>query len=284
MKRSGKYAYVDGIPCTVGWGYNRQANVSRYIASCVPGASGAVAGNIAETGSMNGVGYLPPMPTEDDIPFVGVASAQLGSYLSYEGDIVISETSIQIPVASGGPITWSANFAVQGELEKVTTTPYIDLSRDPAPAAKDASVVLADLTTQWEASEEVACQSINMTFRRSMASTVEAGLTYYETGNLEAEVSFEVSNDDLLYAPYQPNEVRLLRVYVAEGVYYEFDAMIFSGLSNFKVDRSDNSIIGYTVNALWTALTARDPEVEGQKLGHILLPGGDPLYESEGSS
>ena len=284
MKRSGKYAYVEGIPCTQGWGVNRQSTASRYVASCTPDGSAAVEGNISEMGSVNGLGYLPPMPTEDNFEFIGVVSAKAAEIINWCGDVLIADTTITLPVASGTPISWSSSFGVQGELAEnpeYHTGAYLDDSRDPAPSAKWGKIAVETVIDEgdWE---DIAIQGATMKFSRGSAQTIEAGLTYHTAGNLEAEISFEIQDDDRGNPLLQVNAIKTVRVYVTETLYYQFDAILFSNQSNFKVDRASNNIIGYTMNGIWTAL--RDKAGSGPNdLGEIVYPSGDVFYPT-GSS
>ncbi len=274
MRRSGKYSYVDGIPCTQGWGVSARSSVSRYSASCVPGGTATTDGNVDWSGSVNGIGYLPPFPGEDPIPFIGVASAKSGEIINYEGEILISDVTITIPVAGGTPITWSANFGVQGELTKSTSTAYVDDEREPGPAGKHGKVSIETVLDSNTFGDVDQVQSISIMFRRGVATSVEDGLVYRDSGNLEADINFVVNNDDLEVAAYAPNAVNRVRIYVTPSLFYEFDSIQFSELSNFQVIRDPVTIISYQVNGMWTALRDRTPAA----LGEILLPGGAQLY------
>lgn len=275
-RRSGKYAYVDGIPCTQGWGFGRTSTASRYFASCVPGASGASEGVLDETGSVNGLGYLPPIPNGEDFDFVGVASAKAGQLLNWVGDILISDTTLQMPIAAGTPITWTSNFGVQGQLTKETATAYEDDTRLPAASAKNCKIAIESVLDSGVFTDVDRVQNATLTFRMPASTSVNVGVTERDPGNLEVDLSFEVHNDDMDVALYALNSVKRVRVYVTATLFYLLDAVMWQAHSNYRVDRSQNPppIIGYTVNGLWTALRTQDPPA----LGQILLPGGSTLY------
>ena len=272
MKRTGKYAYVDGVPCTVSWQFGQTSSATRYSASCSPDASVAVAGNIDQTGTITGMGYLPFLPQEDDFDFIGVASAKVGEIINYEGPIKVTESTLNIPVSDGGPITWTSTFGVQGQLAKTTTPAYEDDTRSPAPSAKDGAVKIE--TTPATFDPVPFLQSISVVFRRPANTLVDAGLTYRETGNLEVDLSFEVKNDDFDLAMYATNTIKRVRVFVTPALYYEFDAFLFKDKTNYNVTRVGGELIGYSVNAFWTALKAQATPV----LGYIKKPDGSYLY------
>lgn len=283
MRRSGKYAYVDGIGCTGAWSTTRRSSIGRYFASCVPGASGATEGVYDETGAVRGFGYLPPMPSEDAFAFVGVASAKAAELVNYEGDVLFDSVTLNIPVSSGAPINWSANFGVQGFLNKETATPYQDESREVMPSGKHGRVTVENTPDNDVFTEVHRVQNITLNFRRPASISVDAGLTERETGNLEVDINFDVHNDDLetqdeagTLPLCEIDSVKRVRVYVTDTLFYEFDAIIFGEHSNFNVDRTSNPppIIGYSISGMWTALRDRDPP----ELGQILLPGGEQFY------
>jgi len=272
MKRTGKYAYVDGVPCTVSWGFTQANSMSRYSASCSPDGTVAVEGNIDQTGTISGMGWLPFLPQEDDFAFIGVASAKAAEIINYEGDIKVIESTLNIPVAAGGPITWTSTFGVQGRLTKTTTPAYVDDTRDPAPSAKNGLVKIETAPAVWTPVEFL--QNISITFRRPANTLVEAGETFRETGNLEVDLNFEVKNDDFEVAMYQSNVIARVRVFVTATLFYEFDAFVFKDKTNYTVTRVGGELIGYTVNAFWTALRAQVTPV----LGYIKKPDDTYLY------
>lgn len=271
MRRTGKYAYVDGVPCTTSWSFTKSSSVGRYQASCVPDGSAASEGNVDYSGTMTGKGYLPPFPTEAEMAAVFVASAKTGEIMNYEGDILVSETTINIPVAAGGPITWSANWGAQGPLVKETVTAYEDDTRNPAPGAKHGKIEIVEVN---DAGPEVwtvvpAVQNITLVFRRGVTTYVDNGYVYREAGNLEADVTFRVENDDVDVALYAENVVKRLRAYVNATQYYLYDAIMFREHSNLTVNRETNEMVGYDVSGWWTALRTRTPPA----LGTIVKPG-----------
>lgn len=281
MKRTGKYAYVDGIPCSQGWNTSVQSSVQRYQASCVPGASGATPGNTDETGSVKGLGYAPPLPTGENFSFVGVASNKGGELVNYYGDVLFTDVTLNIPVAAGTPISWSANFGVQGELLKNTTNDYEDPSRNAAPSAKFGKISIEATLGTNTFTDVSRVQNISAVFRRPASATVNNGTTERDGGNLEVDLNFDVHNDDLEVSLYALNQTNRVRVYVTSTLFFLLDSVIWRQKGNFNVDRSSNPppIIGYSVSGLWTALRA-----DQAHLGKILLPDTTEFYPGDTST
>lgn len=280
MRRSGKYAYVDGIGCTTGWQANKNANVGRYAASCSPDGSATVAGNVDWTGQMAGIGYLPPMPNEDDYDFVGVASAKEGEISNYEGSVLVTQTTLNIPVATnGGVIGWTADFGVQGDLAHENATQYLDDVRAPGAPAKFGRISVEDVLDSDTFVDIDDVQNITLVFRRPPVTSVNDGLTYRESGNLEVDINFTVHNDDMENPLFELNNYNRVRVYVTDTLFYLFDSIQWSQQGPFNVRRNPPAMIDFTVNGLWTALRPRTPAA----LGMILLPGGGQFYGEEES-
>lgn len=281
MKRTGKFAYVDGIPCTQGWSSNVQSSVQRYQASCVPGASGATPGNTDETGSFKGLGYAPPMPTGENFEFIGVS----GPSLSYRGDVLITDVTLNIPISAGTPINWSANFGVQGELAENTGDSPEDPTRNAAPSAKNGAVKIESALGSDTWTTVARPQNCTLTFRRPASTTVNNGTTERDAGNLEVDLSFALHNDRRTKQDVAEtlnlcalNQINRVRVYVTSTLFFQFDSFIWRQQSNYSVDRSQNPppVIGYTVNGMWTALRA-----DQGHLGQILLPDTTEFYPGD---
>lgn len=275
-RRAGKYAYVDGLCCVQGWNVSGANSAVRYAASCAPGGTIVSPGNEAWTGQATGVGYEPRWPEDEDSSFIGVVSADAGDIINEEGDVRFYQTQLSIPIAAGGPITWQADFAVQGELTRTTVTPYLDDCDDEPSSAKSGKVSIEATPDSGTFTDLEDVQSVTITLRKPTVQSVDSGLTYVDTGNLEGDLSFEINSDDIHSALYALNAVKRVRVYVDDTQFFEFDAIHFTGLSNFRVIRDPLTIIGFTVNGQWTAR-----RVGNSTLGQVLLPGGAELYGEE---
>lgn len=275
MRRHGKYAYVNGVSCTQRWQTTQTGNAQEVQASCVPDGTEVIEGNLSETGSMGGLGYLPPMPTGEDFSFIGVASADTDFPVYYQGDIVVSETTISIPVKANGPISWSSNFACQGILTKQTDEVYVDSTRSVAPSAKYGKISIEGVFDS-STFTDVTVQNISLTFRRALADSVENGLVYRNAGNLSASLTFDIEDDDRNNALFILNSKHRVRVYVTSTLFYLFDCIHFGEKSNFTVDRTNNSLVSFTVNGMWSG-------VRGTQLGQIVLPGGSVWWPTSES-
>lgn len=285
MKRTGKYAYVNGIPCVQGWSTSLSSSVQRYQASCVPGASGATPGNTDETGNLKGLGYAPPLPTGENFVFIGVSSDKPGELLNYHGDVLITDTTLNLPVAAGTAINWTANFGVQGELLENTTNAYSDPTRNAAPSAKFGGIRVERILNSNTFDIVDRVQNITVTFRRPASTSVNNGTTERDGGNLEVDLSFSIHNDRRFKQDNPPlydlcalNGINKVRVYVTATQFILLDSVIWRQKSNYNVDRSANPppVISYTVNGMWTALRA-----DRASLGKILLADSTEFYPGD---
>lgn len=281
MRLSGKYAYVDGFDCITGWNASARSSVTRYSASCSPDGTATAEGNLDWTGQMQGMGYLPPLPVEDDLAFKGVVSAGSVGDLNWIGDILLQQTTLNLPIAAGTPITWSADFGVQGALALDDAEHLLDPSRDPAPSAAGCKISIETVIESNTFVDLAEVQSATIVFRRPPVVSVSNGLTYREAGNLEVDLNFQINeaNPWDYETSYGVNEIKRVRVYVTNSLFYLFDAIQFSEWGNFSVQRNPPAMIGFQVSGMWTALRTQTPAA----LGQILLPGGDTLYPTEES-
>lgn len=279
MRRSGKYAYVDGVPCTAAWSSTQTSQDVRYNASCAPGGSVVAEGNKSETGNLKGYGYNALLPSDEDMAFVGVASAKLGELVNYIGDVLIYETSINIPVKAGGPISWQSNWGAQGLLTKETATQYLDDNRVPAASGKNGKISIEGTLASNTFTDVDGVQDINLIFRMPVTETVVDGEILREAGNLECDLNFQVENDDREVALYALDTFKRVRVYVTPSLFFLLDAVKWGEKSNYSVNREGAPMISYQVNGQWSALITRSPAA----LGQILLPGGSEYYGGEES-
>lgn len=261
---SGKDGYVNGVPCTTSWSVSQVAAIQAYAASCTDGGTGVVEGNINWTGTMAGLGPNPPVIPGQEFTFRGIADATIGSVIAIEGTVLIENVSIQFPVQGGGPIVWTATFGAQG-LMTSSVTGAADNTSQLAVSAKDAEVEIDPATTA-QIIENV--QSIALAFSASSVTYVNDGVTYRKSGNLSANLSFDVLNGDLFVAGYQPNERHEVHVNIGDGTFWEIDEVVFGGLSNFNVNVATRAIVGYSVSGQWSAVTDADLK------GKLTMPDG----------
>jgi hypothetical protein len=160
-------------------------------------------------------------------------------------------------------------------LTKTTTPALTDPTRERAPSAKWGKITVEDVPDSNTFTEVERPQNISIVFRRPASTSVTDGETDRDPGNLEVDLNFDVHNDDF-QSILDLNETKRVRVYVTDTLFYLFDAIIWTGHGNYRVDRSQNPppIIGYSVTGMWTALRDQDPPA----LGQILLPDGSQLY------
>ncbi len=108
--------YVNGIPCVQNWATSKTATVQAYVASCTDRGTGITKGIINETGSISGIGGNPPITPGVEFTFKGVIDNTFGAAKVLDGTVLPTSLSITIDKETCGPITWTANFGVQGQL------------------------------------------------------------------------------------------------------------------------------------------------------------------------
>jgi hypothetical protein len=262
MVISGRDAYVNGVPCTQSWGFNRTGSPTRYAASCTGSGTGVTKGNINEAGTMAGIGGNPPVTPGQTVAFRGIADNTVGDAVAYAGNILITSLEIDCDKQAGTPINWTANFGVQGELTPDTvgaadTTWAEHLGASVVADAQvynGAAYVAFDLFRHW-----------HLAIRAPEKTYVQNGLTYRKPGNLEADVSIDVFNRSLRNAIYDPNVIEKVRLYIDATTFWLVEWVRFTELTGIIFNRGTQDIVGYTINGQWSA-------VKGTAAGHIDRP------------
>ena len=251
---SGQHAYIDTVPCIAQWQVSETADLQTYAASCTGGGTGVTDGNIDWAGSANGIGHSPIlMPTGVDFSFKGVADNAAGDAIVYDGTIVVTQTTINIPIAAGGPITWAAVFGARGALTEGTVG-AADATTAEAPSAKLAGIKIAAEHADLAAAALLAdVQSVTLTFTRPPSQYVSGGFGNRLAGNLGCTVSFNILHRSLVNALYNLNVFNALAVYVNASEYYSLPIK-WAAKSNFVVDVASRAPVGYTVNGVWGAV------------------------------
>lgn len=257
---SGKDGYVDGVPCTTSWSVSHTAGIQRYAASCTQGGTGVVEGNESWTGNMAGLGPNPPVKPGDSFTFLGVIDDTTGSEVDLNGTVLIENVAISIPVAGGGPITWTASFSAQG-LMTAGSVGGADATSKLAVTAADCGVTVVSTAIS-------AIQNITLNFAAPSSKYVLSGASHGVRGNFSAGISFSVLDSNIFVSAYQPNVRAIVKVTMADATYWLLDEIVFGALSNFMVDVKTRSIVGYTVNGFWSATS----DLTTSDLGEIISP------------
>lgn len=262
---SGKHAYIDNVPCVAQWQVGESGDLQSYAASCTAGGTGVSDGNIDWAGSASGIGHTPVlMPTGNDFTFKGVADNESGDAIVYDGTILVSQTTINIPIAAGGPITWASVFGCQGALTEGTSG-AADATVAEAPSAKAATLKIEDTAAEIAGGTALSdIQSITLTFSRPASSYVSGGYVYRLPGNLAATIAFEILDRSLVNTKYAINAHKVASILVAAGATWELPIK-WGSKTNFTVDTDTRAPVGYTVNGQWSSVvpTSIDDDAGG---------------------
>jgi hypothetical protein len=267
---TGRDGYVNGVGCTTSWMVNRSAAISRYAASCSGYGTNVNRGNLNVTGSMSGIGGNPLVTPGTTVAFKGVIDNTFGSNKVLDGSIYIQSLSLQMPKESGGNLTWTANFGVQGDLTEGTTGAADSTYILHEGASQITDAVLYDGGTPYTIP---GFRQANFTINAPEKTYIINGLTHRLAGNLEADISIDVYDDDYNNAKFAPNVVDKLSLYVDASTFWLFEWIRFGDVSNFTVDRAGQAVVSYTINGMWTA-------ANGGVEGSIVRPGGAFLFGS----
>lgn len=271
MIRRGRDGYVNGIPCITSWMASKTAAVQSYQASCTGRGTGQTKGVINEIGTISGIGGNPPITPGTEFTFKGVIGNDVGAALVLDGTVLPTSLTINLPKETGGLINWTANFGVQGQLAEGNV------------GAEDATYAAHD-GANWAADPVVDNSGVPYTIPgfRDASFTIDCpeatymlnNLTYRKPGNLAASISMNCYNDDYIDAKIAPNILDKLKIFVDPTQFWLFEWVRFNGISNFTVDRATQAIIGYSITANWSAMSAANVE------GSIVRPDGTFMFGS----
>lgn len=282
MIKSGKDAYINGVHATVNWSITHAAALERYAASSTFGGTASTPGNENWTGQATGIGFHPPlMPTGTNFAFKGIVDATVGSVVAMDGNILVSQTQITIPVASSGPVTWSATFGGQGALTQGAVSAADTPAAPPVPAKHCGIMIAPSVADIAEPTALTDIQSITLTFNRPEVTYVSGGLTSRLPGNLEVDLAFDILDRTLVNSLYALNATTIAFICSLAGTVDIFNPywqlpIRWGEKSNFIVDAKTRQPIGYTVNGQWQAEVGS--LINSEFTGWILDPAGDYFF------
>jgi hypothetical protein len=266
----GRDGYVNGIPCITSWMVSKSAAVTPYQASCTGRGTGITRGVINEIGTISGIGGNPPITPGTEFTFKGVIDNSVGFVKVLDGTVLPTSLTINIPKETGGNINWTAAFGVQGQLV------------EGAVGAADTSFVLHEgaslaadpvLDNAGDPYTIPGFRDCSFTIDCPEATYVISNAMYRKPGNLSANVTFNIYNDDYIDAKFAPNVVDKVKIYIDATTFWLFEWLRFTDIGNFTIDRATQAIIGHSIGAQWTAVNAATE-------GSIVRPGGAFLFGS----
>jgi hypothetical protein len=255
---SGKDAYVSGLSCVDGWSLTEAIAQTRYGASCIPGAMNMPKGVVNWTGNMTGIGSYPEdvLPVVTPLTFKGVTNndAGEGDLLSVDGSILFEQLTLTANKETGEAINWEATFGMNG-IPTESTTGAADATIANPDFSTDADVRIGGVTIE---TASVALKKWTLILRRPHATYVKGSSLYRKIGNLEADISFDISSPKLFNAAWVSNTLAVVRLYTSATAYWELSKIRWGARSGFSVTRKANAppVIGYTVNGAWNAADA----------------------------
>lgn len=271
---SGKWAYVNGVPCTASWQASEVADVKTYAASCTGGGMAAIEGNVNWTGTINGIGPEPPAGLRPGLDFVfkGVIDNTVADAITLDGTIRTSQLTVTIPVASSDVIRWAVTFGAQGLLTKTTVGAADGTTPIPAKGGKYGKVRIDPDGVDFLVPD---VQAITITLNAPMLDYVSNGAMYRKSGPLEASISFDVLNRDPAVANYDVNTYEVVDIYVSATQFWRFADILWKEKTNINVDAA-GALVGYSVNGIWSALLG-----VGADPGYIKCPNNTYLFGVE---
>jgi hypothetical protein len=236
---SGIGGVVDSVPCVRNWSINSTADLQAGVCSASQGGTFRVAGNKDWTGSYDAYGHTPAAMPGEAFSFTGSIDGSLGA----SGTAIVDQVVITIDIEAGAIISHVVNFSANGALTFGAAVATDATAASPI-SAIGCLVKVSDVTETDVRTVTVTITAANTAY----VSSDTAGQVQRKAGNIDANVSFTIYNDNMINPP-QPNTTATLKVYVTATTFWEFDWVMFGDLTGITVDREGAAILGATVNA-----------------------------------
>lgn len=265
--KTGKWGYVNGIPCVSTWGYATVAELEQYAASCTDFGHGQTVGVVNESGVITGIGGNPPITPGVPFVFKGISDNTPGAAEAYDGTIMPLSLNITANKENGGNLSWSVNFGVQGRL-----VPGSVGAADANFTLQTGAAIVADALINGAPDYPIPgfrAWELNVSCAEKLYTV--NGERHRLAGNLECTVGIDVFNSELRNVKYDPNVVAAVQLFVDATTFWKVEWLRFRENTGYTVDRATQAIQGYRINGAWTAVNAA-------ALGHITRPGGAHLF------
>lgn len=266
---SGIGGAVDGASTVRAWSISSKADLQEFAASNTQGASGALPGNTDWSGQYSS--YLPQpavMPGEE-FAFVGSIDGTKGA----SGTAIVDSVEITINIEGGNIISHTVNFSAAGTLT-LGAAVAVDETIPGATTSIGCKVQIGPVGGAVADLPDVRTVTITITAANAAyVNSSTAGKTLRKRGNWNATVAISVHTADFSTLP-QPNDVKIVHVYVNATDYYEFNWLIFGEATDLSVDREQATIVGGTLNAKFCI-------EQGGALGVLTLPDETQFWPEE---
>jgi hypothetical protein len=262
----GKYAYINGVPLTGSWAYNEAVAGHEHSDSGVAGGMRIGDGVVNGTGAITGFGAQPPLFPGTALSATLVKSRAEGANKSLIGSILVNQLTIEANYQTQTDFSWTANFGAQGILANSATAATPTETPD-VENGKDLAIMLG--ADEVLGGTDGSIVSVRMDFRCNDVTRVHNGATYRQLGNLSAEITLAMLNDDLYDADFARNKVDSVKIYVSPDTFWQFDHLKWQSKTDYKWDNETRDFVGYTVVAKWTAGDS----------GQIIAPDESVLWE-----
>lgn len=266
MSLNGILGAINGVSTVRNWRVNRQASLQSFVASNTKGMTGSLKGNEDWSGSFSQYGHTPAHLPGDEVTFLGSIDGVKG----VSGNALIDSVEIVIDIESGAIITMNTSLSGNGALAldvaaAVTDTEFPEIFSS---IGRKVEIATPSDDPSFVEVPHVRTVTIRLTANNvSFVSSETAGNVNRKKGNLSASLSMSLyAEDNSLSNLILPNSLKSVRVYVESDKFWQFDAILFGGLSDITIDREAAAMIGASLEGNFTG--HYNSETEGQ----IIMP------------
>jgi len=239
---------VEGKSAVTKWQVTHSADVQSLVASNTQGMAVTLAGNEDWSGSYEAYGATPAALPGESMSFAGSIDGTTG----VQGTAIVDSVVITFDIEGGLPIKHVVNFSANGALTIGADVVAADTTLAAMLSSIGTTVELgtsADPPISYAAMSDVRTVTITITSdNKSYISSSTSGSTNRLAGNLSAEISVSVYEDDFSDLPVL-NAYHGLKVVLpdATSTFWEFIWVQVMETSDLVVDRETADMIGATV-------------------------------------
>ena len=276
---SGKDVWVDdntgtGFGCIQSYSINTSVSAAPYTSSCNAGGTGRGTGITTQSGTITGIGSEPDLFPDGTLRTARFIISDSPAK-SLTGSIQIDSLSINIDRESGGPISWTASFGVDGLLTSASTSEQPS-GVESIDYSKDLILELGEVGAPTTISPVgPVVRSLQLNFSRNNP-TYQDGAVMKRTSNggiLDFNFSVSVYDSTLAWYDTIKNNKYIMDAYVNSTDFWHIEWARFLSADGWTLSNSTPNVPGYTVSGGWD-------NVDDSTLGTIIGPSETIYYGS----
>ena len=246
---------VNGQHTVRTWNVTTTADINPIYASNTKAAPIRLDGNQDWSGEFTAYGFQPVLTPGEFFKFQGSTDGTQG-VTSEAGGAIVDTITINGDIEAGTAIEYTVAFSGNGTL--IAETAAITDAVCPDIINSIGSYItteeVGDATAEDTLSDVRTWSIVLSADNQSYVSSDTAGQTKRLAGNIDATISATIYEADFTEV-IPPNTEKIVRIFAADGTYWEFQWILFNEDSGYEVDIEGATIVNYTLNGAFSGYT-----------------------------